>query len=84
VAATASTAPSDPEERDVELAVAAQQRLGDTQLTRSQDPDRACGRCRHFLNPGHDLAYCWHPTQRSLVDAAWVCRSFARDDLDED
>jgi hypothetical protein len=72
-------APADPAERDVELALAAQQRLGDTLLARSDDPARACGRCKHFLNPGHELAYCWHPAQRSLVDATWVCRAFAED-----
>jgi hypothetical protein len=71
-----AAAPLDPEERDVDLAVAAQQRLGETHLTRSDDPDRRCGGCRHYLNPGHDLAYCWHPDQRSLVDAAWVCARF--------
>lgn len=75
-------APADADEVDVELAAAAQQRLGDTLLARSDDPDRVCGRCRHFLNPGHDLAYCWHPSQRSLVDAAWVCRAFNEDDGD--
>jgi hypothetical protein len=69
-------APADPEEQDVVRAVAAQRRLGDTELGRSPDPERACGRCRFYLNPGHDLAYCWHPEQRSLVDAAWVCRAF--------
>ena len=75
-------APTDPEEADVELAVAAQLRLGETLLARSDDPARACGRCRFFLNPGHDLAFCWHPEQRSLVDAAWTCRAFDRDELD--
>lgn len=74
-------APADPDEHDVQLAVAAQQRLGETLLARSQDPTRVCARCRYFLNPGHELAYCWHPTQRSLVDAAWVCRAFIEDDL---
>jgi hypothetical protein len=74
--------PSDPDEQDVDLALAAQQRLGETLLQRSEDLDRSCGRCRHFLNPGHDLAYCWHPSQRSLVDAGWVCRAFVEDDLD--
>jgi hypothetical protein len=75
------TAPLDPDERDVDLAVAAQRRLGETGLTRSEDPERACGRCRHYLNPGHDLAYCWHPDQRGLVDAGWICRAFEADDL---
>ncbi len=68
--------PHDPVEADVDLAVAAQQRLGETLLARSSGDERRCGRCRHFLNPGHDLAFCWHPEQRSLVDAAWVCRAF--------
>jgi hypothetical protein len=76
--------PTDPVEDDVQLAVAAQQRLGETSLARSDDPIRSCGRCRFFLNPGHQLAYCWHPAQRSLVDAAWVCRAFAEDPLDLD
>lgn len=74
--------PADPAEDDVQLAVAAQQRLGETLLARSDEPSRSCGRCRFFLNPGHQLAYCWHPAQRSLVDAAWVCRDFAEDRLD--
>lgn len=69
--------PADPVEEDVDRAVAAQQRLGRTALTRSHDPGRACGSCRHYLNPGHDLAYCWHPDQRALVDAAWVCDGFS-------
>jgi hypothetical protein len=69
-------APLEPDDRDVDLAVAAQQRLGETHLARSSDPDRRCGTCRHYLNPGDDLAYCWHPDQRSLVDAAWVCAAF--------
>lgn len=73
-------APTDPEEGDVARAVAAQRRLGDTGLVRSQDPARRCGRCRFYLNPGHELAYCWHPQQRSLVDASWVCRAFSDDD----
>lgn len=72
--------PADPHESDVALAVQAQQRLGDTRLRRSDDPAEACGRCRHYLNPGDELAYCWHPAHRSLVDAAWVCRAFDGDD----
>jgi hypothetical protein len=74
-------APTDPAEPDVDLAVAAQQRLGETLLARSEPDGPACGRCRFFLNPGHPLAYCWHPAQRSLVDAAWVCRAFDEDPL---
>ncbi|MEX1164907.1 MAG: hypothetical protein WEB03_15155 [Nitriliruptor sp.] len=68
--------PQDPVEADVDLAVAAQQRLGETLLARSDEPTRRCGLCRHYLNPGHDLALCWHPDQRCLVDADWVCRAF--------
>jgi hypothetical protein len=66
--------PLDPDDRDVDLAVAAQQRLGETGLGRSQDDHRRCGTCRHNLEPDDQLSYCWHPQQRSLVDAAWVCR----------
>lgn len=75
-------APTDPDEQDVARAVAAQRRLGDTELGRSRDPRRACGGCRYYLNPGHDLAYCWHPGQRALVDASWVCHAFTAADPD--
>ncbi|MEX1177319.1 MAG: hypothetical protein WEB09_02550 [Nitriliruptor sp.] len=72
----ATVSPLDPTEDDVELAVAAQRRLGRTCLTRSEDPERSCGACRHYLTPGHELAYCWHPEQRALVDAGWICQAF--------
>lgn len=69
----------EPSEHDVDLAVTEQQRLGETGLRRSVADDTSCGSCRHYLDADAPIAYCWHPTQRTLVDAAWVCDQHAVD-----
>lgn len=63
----------EPTEEDVDLAVAAQMRLGDLGLRRAEDGEPACASCRHLLDPAAHLSYCWHPQLRSLVDRAWRC-----------
>lgn len=62
-----------PTEQDVDRAVAAQARLGEVQLRRAEPDEPRCGTCRHFLDGQADLAFCWHPVHRALVDAAWRC-----------
>lgn len=62
-----------PTEADVDVAVAAQSRLGETALRRAGPDEPACRTCRHFLDARADLAFCWHPVHRALVDAAWRC-----------
>ncbi len=63
----------EPVEGDVELAVAAQRRLGEASLRRAQPDEPRCRSCRHFLDPSAAIAYCWHPSHRALVDADWRC-----------
>lgn len=74
-----STQAPEPVEADVERAVVAQRRLGETALRRAADGDDRCRACRHYLDAAADLAFCWHPAQRCLVDADWVCASFSAD-----
>jgi hypothetical protein len=71
----------EPEEVDVDLAVAAQGRLGATRLRPVHDPDddARCDSCRHYLNPGDPIAYCWHPDHRALVGGDWVCGAWTED-----
>jgi hypothetical protein len=33
----------------------------------------ACGTCYYFLEPGADLAFCWHEKLQILVGASWWC-----------
>ena len=32
-----------------------------------------CGNCYYFLEPGADLAFCWHEKLQILVGASWWC-----------
>lgn len=63
----------EPTEDDVDLAVASQTLLGTIGLRRAADDEPSCASCRHRIDPEADLAYCWHPDVRALVDAAWRC-----------
>ena len=33
----------------------------------------SCGNCYYFLEPGNDMAFCWHEKLQLLVDAKWWC-----------
>jgi hypothetical protein len=74
--------PHDPTAQDEDEAIRLLQLVGTVGLTSLQATDdgpRAdCGSCRHYLNPGDPLAYCWHPNLRMLVDAGWSCRHHDR------
>lgn len=63
----------EPTEEDVDLAVAAQTLLGTIGLRRASGDEPTCASCRHRLDPDADVAYCWHPQLRTLVDHAWRC-----------
>lgn len=69
----------EPTEVDVDLAIAAQRRLGETALGPATGDEPACATCRHFLDPSAAVAYCWHPVHRGLVDARWRCDHHAPD-----
>ena len=75
-----SVARREPTEEDIDLAVTAQTLLGTMGLRRAVDDEPTCGSCRHRLDPDADLAYCWHPQLRTLVDRAWRCGDHVPDD----
>jgi hypothetical protein len=39
------------------------------------DGDR-CGDCYYYLEPGADLAFCWHEKLQILVGTDWWCHYF--------
>lgn len=39
------------------------------------DGDR-CRDCYYYLDPGADLAFCWHEKLQILVGADWWCHYF--------
>ena len=34
----------------------------------------SCANCYYFLEPGADLAFCWHEKLQMLVGAPWWCQ----------
>ena len=68
-----------PVEDDVDRAIAAQTRLGATELRVADAGASRCDDCRHYLTPGEPIGFCWHPDQRGLVAAVWVCAAFTVD-----
>ena len=33
----------------------------------------SCGNCYYYLEPGADLAFCWHEKLQMLVASQWWC-----------
>jgi hypothetical protein len=35
--------------------------------------DDSCSSCLYYLEPGNDLAFCWHEKLQVLVSSNWWC-----------
>jgi hypothetical protein len=36
--------------------------------------DDSCANCLYYLEPGEDLAFCWHEKLQMLVGSQWWCQ----------
>ena len=51
----------------------AQRLLKVTALHGSPVEGDSCANCLYFLEPGEELAYCWHEKLQTLVGSNWWC-----------
>ena len=64
----------EPTELDEKLSVQLGHLTEDAILRGRPNGDEHCRNCLYYLDSDKDIAYCWHPKLRLLVDEDWWCQ----------
>jgi hypothetical protein len=71
--AGSESAPGDEPQVDEARFADAQRLIRLTALRGSPVEGDSCANCCYYLEPGADLAFCWHEKLQTLVGSEWWC-----------